>query len=65
MMPKIRVKLEVDKEYCDRGDHTCPFYRDNTIASFCVLFRHELEEDTENCYYCKRLSVCKQAEVEE
>lgn len=64
-MPKIRVEAKVDKEYCDRGDHYCPFYCDNTIASYCVLFRRELEEDTENCYYYKRLPECKQAEVKE
>lgn len=63
-MPKIKVEIEVPDEYCDHYDNICPMYQDNRIASYCVAFRHELEEDREYFYYCKRLPECKQAEVE-
>lgn len=62
-MPKIIVELEVpDSKYCDNEDTTCPMCVDDGVTSYCMLFKYGLEEEN---YHCKRLKICKQAEVEE
>lgn len=66
-MPKIRVEIEVDKEYCDRGDNICPTCRDGFMGvRLCALFGVALDNElTDNGYRSKRCDECKQAEVEE
>lgn len=63
MMPKIRVEIEVDKEYCD---NICPMCREGFMGvSLCALFGVALDDElTDNGYRSKRCDECKQAEIE-
>ena len=61
-MPKIKVKLEVPDDYCDKPDNVCPMCVDDGVTSYCMLFNYALEEEN---YHCKRLRACKKAEVKE
>ena len=64
-MPKIRyAEFEVPEKYCDEYGNVCPMCRSDGIIDVCILFGYALEEDPDNGY-CKRLHVCKQAEVNE
>lgn len=64
-MPKIRVEIKVDKEYCDRGDNICLMYREGFMGvRLCALFGVALDNElTDNGYRSKRCDECKQAEV--
>ena len=61
-MPKISVELEVPEEYCDKPGNVCPMCVDDGVTSYCIAFNYALEEED---FHCKRLRVCKKAEVKE
>ena len=65
-MPKIRVEgvglVEVPDKYCDKYENVCPMCVDDGVTSYCMLFKHGLEQEN---YHYKRLKICKQSEVEE
>lgn len=66
-MAKIKVEVEVPKEYCNEFPYCSECYRTLLGDWFCRRFSAdcgELEFD-KNTHLVKRCDECKQAEVEE
>lgn len=64
-MPKIKVEIEVDKDYCE-GYFDCPMLdRDKYGVFSCLLFPYsDLSLDKVEHKH-KRCAKCKQAEVKD